>query len=268
MIKLKHLFKNKGFEKYNDDVFDHEPFDLTNNTFHFLLRPIKSRYWRFGLVLSKSRNFKFDPQEIERYNDENLKFVEINVGELQDNDEWGYPNRIAIGSYHIPGYEGFPKRSESYTSGDIVQVKIKLDSISNLLFEYNTNTLRDQESFPIDNYRYFRIFSWADKISFEIDCEISIISTRSFLINNITFRLGDMFDEEVIEQSDILFLPASTAGTASSNILQRAAELNIPRPPSNSIGAVLLYTLQTNFRLQRAGYAYSVNNNSSDENII
>ncbi|HWY36103.1 MAG TPA: leucine-rich repeat domain-containing protein, partial [Nitrosopumilaceae archaeon] len=125
-------------------------------------------------------------------------------------------------------------------------------------------------------YKYFKLFAWADKIAFELDTEIQIVSTilddpknktvDIFKAGNIEFRKGDMFDIEAILNTDIIILPASSTGTAQPHILNRASELRIPYPTKNDPATVILYNVSGQSLV--SGYGYSVESDKSTPEII
>ncbi|HLG39196.1 MAG TPA: hypothetical protein VI461_05980, partial [Chitinophagaceae bacterium] len=94
MENLQYTFRNQGLGAYNDDVFNHPSFDLESNEYTFLIQPsLKTTFWRFGVVLSKTKDFRFEPN-IGRYNNTDLRFIQINVGEQIKEKEWHLPRRI------------------------------------------------------------------------------------------------------------------------------------------------------------------------------
>src|SRR6266511_2458061 len=93
-------------------------------------------------------------------------------------------------------------------------------------------------------------------------------NARLLKVGKIIFRQGDMFDNETLEETNIIILPASSSGTATENILQKAVELGIPYPPSNPISGILLYSGHLNNRLIHVGYAYSVTENQTSNSQI
>jgi|GEM_PF-3125115 len=89
--------------------------------------------------------------------------------------------------------------------------------------------------------------------------------TASVLIGNLTFRLGNMFDDEVISKTDLLLLPADSIGDANDRTKGYARTLTIPNPSPATPGNIKIFP--ASFNLQ-AGYAYSIANRSSNLAII
>lgn len=76
---------------------------------------------------------------------------------------------------------------------------------------------------PTGNYKYFKLFAWADKKEFEIENVIlDTVQTDdgvdTLIIDNISFSKLDLFQEEALSKSDAIVLPVSTNGTTQPNI--------------------------------------------------
>lgn len=155
MKRLNYTFKNQGLGIFNDNVFDKLPFSLIENEYTLILRPsLKTKFWRFGFAFSKIEDFQFEPAK-GRYDNHDLKFVEINVGD-RDEDGWAMPNRIAIGSYHIDGYEGFPKIKETYVEYSSVEIAVNSYSDGKISIAYFSYPVSDLQIFPLSGYRDFK----------------------------------------------------------------------------------------------------------------
>ncbi len=169
-------FKNSGHSEYNDIVYREKTFDLLENDYSVLINP-ESSYWRFGLVLSKTPDFDFEPQ-LGRYKNTALKFVQLNVGDFVNNN-WSAANKLEFTTYYID--KGVLDRYEKYTGLS----PLTLDVVSGS--EVLTFTVRDaaasdalfNTSLLLPGYRYFRLFAWADYIEFSVNCTISILSKTS-----------------------------------------------------------------------------------------
>ena len=184
--QLKYTFRNNGLGENNDDVFD-QIFDLTNNEYIFLVKPsLKTKFWRFGFVLSEKQTFAFFPVK-GRYANNLLKYIEIDVGQ-KPSGVWERPTKIDLAARNIEGYEGHPKTKETYIENSEVEIRINLDSSGNIAVSYFSQSTNDSETYPILGYYYFKIFAWADGTEFEIDCSI----TQSELdINNYSINFDD-----------------------------------------------------------------------------
>jgi hypothetical protein len=187
-------FTNNGSSEYNDDVLN-TVFDLANKEYSFLIQPSpKTKFWRFGMVLSTAGKFEFNPS-IGRYNDKNLRFIEINVGEVVEN-QWQSENRFQIGAYYLEGYSSPIRRFDNYVSGSEVRVRLKIEGADNLvLLGYSTENIQDKELFEIKGYRYFRLFAWADKIEFEINCTVEITELGLSVKKSITPALAQIITD-------------------------------------------------------------------------
>jgi hypothetical protein len=129
---------------------------------------------------------------------------------------------------------------------------------------------------PLDTaFSYFKVFAWADNIAFDLDCTYSAIGTEEidnnaapFKMGNLVFRLGDMFNRDALSNSNLIILPASTIGTITPNISNRAAELRIPSAPKGTAGNIKIFKVEDGGPEFYAGYAYSVKIMSTTVNII
>src|SRR5258705_8859405 len=108
MEPLHYIFKNNGLEKYNDTVFNHPSFDLIDNEYTFLIQPSRqTKFWRFGIRLSKSEEVEFyhpsgrykNPRPVNILED-----VHIGVGDWDDK-AWINSNRIHLAQYYLTDYE-------------------------------------------------------------------------------------------------------------------------------------------------------------------
>ncbi len=271
MEEFHYLFQNTGETEYNDVVYDHV-FDLSNNEFTFLIKPQNTIYWRFGIRLSATPEIEFyHPSG--RYQKKDTADVHIAAGEW-NGQVWILPNRFQMAQYYLPNQEHILSRFEKYEPFQPVEWQLRFlvnrGEGNVLLLGYKIgNDVFSQQYAIAENYKYFKVFAWADKSNFSLDCTISQRSFGPFSIGNITFRNGDMFDDLVMDETDIILLPASSQGTATKNILARSEELGIPPPVENDISSVLTYEVTTAYQKRlRAGYAYSVKNNESSIEII
>ena len=263
-----YTFGNSGEREIND-VYYPDFFEISNFSYSFKITP-KARFWRFGIRLYKSKDDAFDTTG-SRHQNADFPVIHIGVGHPLKEWEWSDPNRFHLVQYHLPGYEHDFNRQETYIQFGEVIWDLKYNEEKSSLSAYckaaGCNPFTQEIRIP-NEYRYFKVFAWADRIAYTIECEFNIISYLSMTIGNVTFRLGDMFEPEPIQISDVILLPASTNGDATSNIYARASELGIPEPPPNTIGALITYQVPNADRVLRAGYCYSVKDDASSYEII
>lgn len=180
---LKHTFRNQNLTEYNDDVYRTQTFDALDHEFTFELQPSATTlFWRFGLAFSLTENFVFEPNS-GRYRNTDLRFIEINVGG-RSNDQWEHPNNIALSSYYIkhptPPYD----QSSDYRPGIPVTLSMRylegIDRAPNELWlKYDTPFHEGSPmTIPIGDYRYFRIFAWADYNQFELVLSMDLIARQ------------------------------------------------------------------------------------------
>lgn len=190
MIRLKHAFVNQNLTEYNDNVFDVTAFNVDNKKYLIKLTPNSNTlFWRFGIVFSKTREFDFQPGS-GRYNNQNLKFIQVNVGDFK-NGKWIKSSKLEIQTYYFSEYESPLYTLPNYIPGALVQVELQYDAIKDVLsFSVTTNNFAYRDHpFSIEDFKFFKIFSWADTIPFGLEAEIDIQRTTPFKFP--TIRLSD-----------------------------------------------------------------------------
>ena len=217
MEPLNHKFTNNGLGENNDSLFDYPSFDLTENEYTFFIKPSNTtKYWRFGFVLSQSKEFEFLPHD-GRYKNKSLKYIEIDVGD-RPKGHWDLPNLIALGSREIEGFQGHPKRKKTYKEFSEVQLSLKLDSDLNVFASYITQNAQDSERYPIKGFNYFKIFAWADNLEFEIDCSISI---ESSIQENNDSKINKQDDEPASYNISVTKKVAETLKKELNGLIQK-----------------------------------------------
>jgi hypothetical protein len=164
---------NSGNTEFNDTVYRAKTFDLVANDYTFLIQP-NSSYWRFGLVLSQTPDFDFEPQN-GRYANTALKFLHLNAGDQIQGNAWTASNKLELTSYYLE--PGILQRFDKYEERTPLNLRVHFDPNTNIIsctvFPANsTNTLL-YAAVTLPFYTYFRIFAWADFIEFSIDCTIT-----------------------------------------------------------------------------------------------
>jgi hypothetical protein len=178
---LKHTFRHQNLTEYNDEVYRERTFDALDHEFSFELRPSAATlFWRFGLVFSRTEDFAFDPN-IGRYNNTDLRFIEVNVGG-RSNEQWEHPNNIALSSYYITHPEPPYDPSSDYRPGTPVTLSLRyLEGVNRapneVWLKYDTPYHEGSHmTIPVGDYRYFRIFAWADFNHFELHLSLDVIT--------------------------------------------------------------------------------------------
>lgn len=271
MESFNHKFQSSEKIPYNDDVYAHL-FELANYNYTISIRP-HCRFWRFGIRLSKTENIEFY-HPIHRYKDPEFwgKYIDIHLGVGEhENSVWSLPNKLRLVQYNLKGPEhDFVPPQETYIEQGEIEWKIEYNKKENIVTTSYTaagcQPALSKLHIP-ENFKYFKVFAWADNTDFEIDCKIEI-EELFFSIDQITFRLGDMMDEDVLNQTDVLIFPASTDGVASDSILSIVHQLDIGEPPKNAPGSILLFDRRFNQKFLQVGWAYSVDISESNLDII
>jgi|GEM_PF-925466 len=279
-MKFTHTFQNSGDLINNDVVLPGAPFRIEEIVYNFLLTP-KCKYWRFGIRLSKTFMVDFYmPDHRYKQPDFDEKYIDIHIGVGQwDGEIWKDENEFHLAQYNVPGMSPLITVQE-YVPMAQVGWSLNFTSQSPSLIIYfdfadsqKKNIAVHELSLPPE-FRYFKVFAWADKSPLNIDCELSInpikneSTSTDFKIGNILFRRGDMFDYVSQKMANIFILPASAYGTATPNILDRALELGIPNPEQKKVGSVDLYLVTNANEWMRAGYGYSTDENGSSLDTI
>jgi len=172
---LGHTFKNNGLITYNDDVYN-SLFDINDYNYTLLITPkANTKFWRLGIRLSKTKDIEFyHPGD--RYKEPEFnKFIDVHLGVGEwDGKLWTLPNRLNLAQYNLKGKEDhILKRSETYTGHKNITWNIKYTKDRKSLFlAYEADGVETfLDFYPLNSeYKYFKIFAWADESEFEIDC--------------------------------------------------------------------------------------------------
>ena len=275
------ILKNDGGLVNNDLVLPGAPYILGDNSYTFKLFP-RTPFWRFGIRLSKTPEIEFfhpgsryKSPEFNKYKD-----IHLGVGEW-DNIQWSAPERLHLAQYNFDGYSNESTQSMPYVREAAITWRIAYDNETGTLDTYISADKGDKfgQRYEMNSeFRYFKIFAWADSMAFEIECQLEIMEPQtsfvddhyrmSFSSGNILYRLGDMADNDIIIDSDVLLLPAGADGTLSRNIEGWVAELEIPKAETQPAGSIQLFPKKGQWREINIGYAYSVEDQSSSKEII
>lgn len=188
MESLRHTFRNNGLGEYNDDVFE-QLFDLSGKEYILKVYPNKkTKFWRFGIRLSKTDNIEFYSPEGRYIEPGFKKFIDIHLGVGNWDrtlDAWSSPRNISLAQYNL--FEDPLKHvldnSETYTEFGKVEWMIKyIQEQKSLYVSYEAEGCKAfSASYPLNSeYKYFKVFAWADATDFEIECTIDKLETQSF----------------------------------------------------------------------------------------
>lgn len=178
MKSFRYKFKNTG-ELNNNDVVYEKLFELTNHSYTFSLIP-NTKFWRFGIRFSKTETIEFYHPE-HRYKSpdfwDNYIDIHLGVGEW-NNVNWYLPNRFHFVEYNL-NEKGNKElnNQDTYIEKGAVTWKIEMSQDQkHLLTSYiAAGCLPFEKKLELPNeYKYFQVFAWADKIEFEIVCIIKI----------------------------------------------------------------------------------------------
>ena len=228
---IKYVFHNQNLTEYNDAVYRDKTFDGLHREFAFDLHPFASTlFWRFGLAFSRTESFDFDPNR-GRYNNRDLCFIEINVGGMS-NDQWEHPENIALSSYYLEGLKPPYDQANDLTPGAPVTLYVRYlqeegNAPNTLWFKYDTaNHDGKPVTIAVGDFRYFRIFAWADKREFSLECTITIFDRQSTPNNNPATSIGINLGQPEPQQT------GTSSSTMSSTTATTTTADPDPKPPN------------------------------------
>jgi hypothetical protein len=191
--KKTYNFKNTGEKELNDVVYPGPSFELLYHSYTFTITP-KTSFWRFGIRLSTNKVVEFN--QAGRYINAQYPDLQIVVGD-RPNGQWINPNKIELGNYHY--YKGYEKENPF----DVCHTYVKLAQVT-LQLTYNPEDYSFTISYAADgcpgfekkllvyDYRYFKVFAWADFIDFDLDCTFSITDLRYLALPTIPLTNFDI----------------------------------------------------------------------------
>lgn len=166
------VFKNTGEKVRNDVIYD-QIFELIDFSYVFTVFP-KTKFWRFGLRFSKTKEILFDINSGNRHEYSEYKDLHLSVGTSPNTGQWENSNRLELTQYHFGPPNLLYNRCENYVELGPVQFGINYDSSSKVLaIWYSSGKCQKYETqIELNDYEYFKIFAWADKIDFELSALI------------------------------------------------------------------------------------------------
>jgi internalin A len=272
-------FTNSGDKINNDIILPGSSFITDNYIYQIHIKP-QTFFWRFGLRFSKNSIVEFYLPD-HRYKQpdfsENNIDIHLGVGEW-DGNNWKNPNSFHLAQYNLKGLDHILQKIDTYTPNDDIVWTLDFDSVEGILrtscASYNVSIFNREIQIP-EEFKYFQFFAWADKTDLQLECSFEVILSKitienntPFKVGNLIFRRGDLFDQVVLLNTNIFLLPASSHGTATPHILNKASELGIPYPEKNVPGQVIFHPSTLSEKWCMTGYAYSVDGSKSSLDII
>ena len=192
-------FVNSGQVEFNDVIYD-ELFDLEKNEFSFAIHP-NTDYWRFGLRISPSNTVEF--HEGMRHVKGNHIDIQVAVGKwFRPQNRWENGNIIELGKYDQEAVHEVIDTFEKYEKRTEVRFSIGKYESNILSIVYETGSYKASQNIPISiNFRYFKVFAWADMIAFNLDCTIHIPQLSSSRFDQVINTIVDGNEEQ---RSDLL----------------------------------------------------------------
>lgn len=258
------LFEGLSGKEINDVIYPGEEFSLNSQSFRFVIHP-RVDYWRFGLRFSKGPTVEFS-KEI-RHGFKNQMDFQVAIGNRPSSNMWFEPGRLEISKYEFSEAkqemeQEIFKTFDSYQSKGDVSFDLHHDAFNEeLIIHVNGQGIQPTHlQLPVAGYKAFQLFAWADSLDFEIECEIYRGSdtedkVRSFVVENIEFRFGDLFEDDNLMKTDLVVLPVSTNGTVPHALQAQLKEYGIEKPSKGSAGDVNILTKKGGIRF---GWAYTV----------
>ncbi len=270
----KQSFTNSVQETFSHVVDRMGPYPLHAHRYNIVIEP-QSKLWRFGIRLSKKEEIDFAAPDnryrFPAYSDE-YKDICVAVGEFGSGRS-GSPNTIEVGSLDHTG-ELTSQISYRYTSCEKVGWRFSYESGFILASLKMSDGDGSRISINVGSgFRYFRIFAWLDNTEMHLSYAMSVevmegwddpSKINEICVGAIRFRCGSIFDYRILDESDVLALPVSSQATMTSSIRRKSLDLNFPYVPPKPMGTFVLRRISTLRRPFFAGFAYSVDNNSSN----
>jgi internalin A len=275
------IFKNSGEKEFNDIIFPGSCFLLKDYSYLFTLTP-KSNFWRFGIRLSEEEEINFSEVGDRHFQNYLPKYKDLHLsaGDRLDNS-WVRSNFINVVQYNFSSNDHLLYRSSNYEPKSIIRLTVYHVPDKNFLYiKYeNGNFIEYEMAIPIEEeYKYFKVFAWADETDFELLCnfQISILNkveseenfNNPFKVGNVIFRLGNMLDSYAQYNSNAIMFPASSNGSTSDSVGEYANLLRIPKARIQEASSVKIYNSKLNTNLIKAGYVYSVEGHNSNIELI
>ncbi len=183
---MKYKLQNTGELIHNDVVLPSDTFKLIDNKYNFKILP-RTQFWRFGIRLSKTPDIAFFHPDHRYKTPEFDNYIDIHIGVGEwNNVDWSLPNRLHLAQYNIPEYDHLFSRQDNYREYTDVLWMIQMDEKSGtftslLISKDNEVDLKVIEIDP--EFKYFKVFAWADKIEFKLELDLSV-STEEVISKN------------------------------------------------------------------------------------
>jgi hypothetical protein len=169
-----------NFPSRNDHFFE-EMFDFKKTEFEITVKPLDTKYWRFGFRFSKTSDFPFIAED--RHFNKSIVDIHLSVGDVIDGGSmvWAHENQLTLTVYHTTPVENKVNSLHNYT-----QTPVNIHLSSNLegsvvIFNADTdNVLVATSIFDLREFNYCKIFAWADAIPFKIEAIIDLKIKRAF----------------------------------------------------------------------------------------
>lgn len=125
-----YTFKNSG-TLINNDVVHPNLFELASYSYRFIIEPKNTKFWRFGLRFSKTKEVEFyHPNN--RYKEpdfKKFKDIHLGVGEW-DGVKWTLPERIHLAHYNFDSLDHILNYSLPYVENGKVEWTIRYSRLS------------------------------------------------------------------------------------------------------------------------------------------
>jgi hypothetical protein len=198
MDNLSYTFSNSGDSLLNDVVYPDKALDLNNNSYSFLITP-KTNFWRFGIRFGKTESANFSSNQ-GRYNDEEVKHIEVAAGVRSDDEgKWSQPNFLFLQEYFVKvsGKGSVINGWQYYSPLSVINLEMKYDSKKGSLviscWAENCQLYSTELSIP--GYNFFKMAAWADKIDFEVDCQVKIVEQKAWDTTKLYSKANILFKD-------------------------------------------------------------------------
>jgi len=252
-----------------------EVLDISKNAYRISIVP-RTAFWQLGFRFSQTESIFYENTG-GNFGWETGAFRDLYLAAENSSGNESASGLNITTSHFEPGGD-LPDSPVPYPEKTEISVYLKF--IPNLSQLYVSCAIRDGKVTELflplyQDYKYLQLFGWLYKIYYAFDVQVEPLpfaeiefDTTPFKVGEITFRLGDMFNKEVLQNTNLIILPASGNGTVNPNIYYRASELNIPLPEKMKPGSVRVFDISRKGSKLFAGYGYSVDNDRSSTEII
>lgn len=145
-----------------------------NKCYCIKITPDNTLQWRGGIRLSKDNIFP--PLDKERHGNSNYPDIHIAVGERAQSGNWGNQNKIYLCNYHLQTEHILLSPLNTYLPNSTLEFRIyynKRLKTTEFSIQYGNEKEEKTKSFPLSEFKYFKIMAWADEINYKLNFKVT-----------------------------------------------------------------------------------------------